>query len=91
MLHIIQNTTIVNDIFFLENLSVNCILLKRERERERERERLILLKKRRKNNSPDVGSIIRPVISVLIKPSSVERICSRKKVFVFTGNHSTLK
>jgi hypothetical protein len=30
MLHIIQNTTIVNDIFLLENLSVNCILLERE-------------------------------------------------------------
>ncbi len=80
MLHIIQNTTIVNDIFLLENLSVNCILL------ERERERLILLKKGRKNNRPDVVNTIRPVISVLRKPSSVERICSRKKVFVFTGN-----
>lgn len=31
MLHIIQNTTIMNDIFLLENLSVNCILLERER------------------------------------------------------------
>lgn len=78
MLHIIQNTTIVNDIFLLENLSVNCILLGRER--------LILLKKGRKNNRPDVVNTIRPVISVLRKPSSVERICSRKKVFVFTGN-----
>jgi len=77
MLHIIQNTTIVNDIFLLENLSVNCIYW---------RERLILLKKGRKNNRPDVVNTIRPVISVLRKPSSVERICSRKKVFVFTGN-----
>lgn len=38
---------IMNDIFLLENLSVNCILLEKEREREKKKERKNNLTKKR--------------------------------------------